>query len=108
VEDGATVGCMKVVLPNGARRKEKPKIDRIFEATETGKLSAEKLKSKWAAWKYVGADKRIGLIARDILTHFDATGRMDGKAMIISTIYICVDLYNAIIALRPECPMKIS
>ena len=52
----------------------------------------------------VGADKRVHLIARDILAHFDARqDAMDGKAMIVCmSRRICVDLYHAIIALRPE------
>ncbi len=109
VEDGATVRIYyegrlaKLVLDE----KEKPKIDPDFEeATETEEIERkEKLKSKWAALEaIVGADKRLHLIARDILAHFDARqDAMDGKAMIVCmSRRICVDLYHAIIALRPE------
>ncbi len=109
VEDGATVRIYyegrlaKLELDE----KEKPKIDPEFEeVTETEELERkEKLKTKWAALEsVVGADKRVHLIARDILTHFDARqDAMDGKAMIVCmSRRICVDLYNAIISLRPE------
>jgi len=47
--------------------------------------------------------KRIGLIAQDIVDHFEKRLEgMDGKAMIVCmSRRICVDLYNAIIKLRP-------
>src|SRR6185312_2250374 len=74
VEDKATVPIYyesrlaKLELKAG----EKPKIDSNFEeVTEGEELERkEKLKSKWAALeKIVGADKRVTLIARDLVTH---------------------------------------
>ena len=65
----------------------------------------ERLKTKWAAVeKLVGADKRIGLVAQDIVDHWEARLKAmpDGKAMIVCmSRRICVDLYEAIRKLRP-------
>jgi type I restriction enzyme R subunit len=51
----------------------------------------------------VGAKKRLKLIAHDLVTHFERRPEaMDGKAMVVCmSRCICVDLYNAIVALRP-------
>ena len=86
---------------------EKPQIDPGFEAITEGEEDArrEKLKSKWAQLEaVVGTPKRISLIARDILDHFDERlGVLDGKAMIVCmSRRICVDLYREIARLRPE------
>lgn len=109
VEDGATVRIYyegrlaKLELDE----KEKPKIDPDFEeVTETEETERkEKLKTKWAALEsVVGADKRLHLIAKDIIAHFEARQEaMEGKAMIVCmSRRICVELYNDIIALRPD------
>ena len=87
--------------------EEKPKIDPDFEeATEGEELEhKEKLKTKWAALEaVVGAEKRIGLIAEDLVKHWEARlEAMDGKAMIVCmSRRICVELYNAIVKLRPD------
>ena len=52
----------------------------------------------------VGDPKRIALIAADLVAHFEKRVEvMDGKAMIVCmSRRICVDLYNALITLRPE------
>ena len=52
----------------------------------------------------VGAEKRLKLVAKDILDHWDRRLEiLDGKAMIVTmSRRICVDLYNQITALRPE------
>ncbi len=86
---------------------ERPKIDPDFEeATEGEELSKkEYLKTKWAALeKIVGADKRLKLIAEDLVKHWDARLEvMDGKAMIVCmSRRICVDLYDQLVKLRPE------
>ncbi len=65
----------------------------------------EKLKRKWAQLEaMVGTEKRIGLVAKDIIDHFaKRLEAMDGKGMIVCmSRRICVDLYNALIKLRPE------
>jgi len=48
--------------------------------------------------------KRIALIAADLVTHFKKrVEAMDGKAMIVCmSRRTCVDLFNAVIKLRPE------
>ncbi len=77
--------------------------DEITEGEEDNKK--EKLKSKWAALEaLVGDSKRIKLIAEDLVAHFEKrTEAMNGKAMVVCmSRRICVDLYNAIIALRPD------
>ncbi|NLG97617.1 MAG: type I restriction endonuclease subunit R [Chloroflexi bacterium] len=109
VEDGATV---KIYYEGRLAKleldeKEKPKIDPEFdELTEGEELEKkEKLKTKWAALEaIVGTERRIGLIARDVVDHFEKRlEAMDGKAMIVCmSRRICVDLYHAIIKLRPH------
>jgi type I restriction enzyme R subunit len=109
VEDGATVRIYyegrlaKLELDE----KEKPKIDPEFEEVTEGEEleKKEKLKTKWAALEaIVGTEKRINLVAKDIVDHFEKRlEAMDGKAMIVGmSRRICVDLYNAIIKIRPE------
>jgi len=109
VEDGATVRIYyegrlaKLTLDE----KEKPKIDPEFEeATEGEEIEKkEKLKTKWAALEaIVGSEKRVKLIAQDLVDHFDRRlEAMDGKAMVVCmSRRIAVELYKAITALRPE------
>lgn len=109
VEDGATVKIYYEgrLAKLGLVEKEKPRIDPEFEeATEGEELEQkEKLKTKWAALEsIVGADKRVKLVAQDFVQHFEKRlEAMDGKAMIVCmSRRICVDLYNAIVALRPD------
>src|SRR3990170_6398753 len=109
VEDGTTVRIYyearlaKIELDEG----ERPKIDPEFEEVTEGEeeFSKERLKRKWAQLEaMVGSEKRIGLIAKDIVEHFgQRLEAMDGKGMIVCmSRRICVELYNAIIRLRPE------
>ena len=109
VEDGATVR----IFYEGRLAKlelsehERPKIDDEFEdVTEGEEQSAkEKLKSKWAALEaLVGSEKRIKLIAKDLVKHWEERlSTMDGKAMIVCmSRRICVELFKAIAELRPE------
>jgi type I restriction enzyme, R subunit len=88
-------------------QNERPKIDPQFEEVTEGEEveRREKLKSKWAALEaVVGAEKRLKIIAKDLADHFEARLEvMDGKAMIVCmSRRICVELYNAIVKLRPE------
>ncbi|MCT7594238.1 type I restriction endonuclease subunit R [Aliarcobacter butzleri] len=65
----------------------------------------ERFKSKWSALeKLVGSEPRIKQIAQDIVTHFeDRTAVIDGKGIIVAmSRHIAVDLYDAIVALRPD------
>jgi type I site-specific restriction-modification system R (restriction) subunit len=91
----------------GLNASELPKLDAEFEEiTEGEELSKkEKLKTKWAALEaLVGDPKRVALIAADLVAHFEKrTEAMDGKAMVVCmSRRICVDLYEALIKLRPE------
>ncbi len=109
VADGATVPIYyegrlaKLEL----KASERPKIDTDFEeVTENEEAEKkEKLKTKWAALEsVVGTPNRIDLIAQDLLDHFDKRLEViEGKAMIVCmSRRICVELYKAIIKLRPE------
>ena len=109
VADGATVRIFyegrlaKLEL----KENERPHIDPEFEeVTESEEESTrEKLKSKWARLEaMVGTEKRINLVARDIVNHFEQRLEvMDGKGMIVCmSRRICVDLYDAIIELCPS------
>jgi len=88
-------------------QSEKPKIDPEFEeVTEGEELERkEKLKTKWAQLEaIVGTEKRIKLIAEDIVEHFEKRLEvLEGKAMIVGmSRRICVELYKEITKLRPE------
>ena len=91
---------------------ELPTLDAEFEEITEGEelTKKEKLKSKWAALEaLVGDPKRIALVAADMVAHFEKRWEaMDGKAMIVCmSRRIAVDLYNAIIDLRPDwCSAK--
>jgi type I restriction enzyme R subunit len=109
VEDGATVPIYyesrlaQLELKDEAR----PRLDDDFEeATEGEEVEhKEKLKSKWAQLEaLVGAEQRIRNVAKDIVRHFEERLQaMDGKAMIVCmSRRICVELYEAIVALRPD------
>lgn len=109
VEDGATV---PIYYEGRLAKLEldeqlKPHLDEEFEEVTEGEEleQKEKLKTKWAALEaVVGSEKRIQIIARDFVQHFENRLEvMDGKAMIVCmSRRICVELYNAIIALRPD------
>jgi type I restriction enzyme, R subunit len=109
VEDHATVGIYyegrlaKLELKDD----ERPKIDADFdEVTEKEEVTTkEKLKSRWARLEaMVGSEKRIDLIAKDIVEHWDRRlDAIDGKAMIVCmSRRICVELHDALIELRPK------
>jgi len=89
------------------KAEERPKIDPDFEEATEGEevQKKEKLKSRWARLEaMVGTEKRIALVAEDIVSHFERRlEAIDGKAMIVSmSRRICVELYNAIVKLRPS------
>jgi type I restriction enzyme, R subunit len=109
VEDGTTVPIYyeSRVARIEIDEDEKPKIDaEIAELTEDeAQTEQERLKRKWASVEaLVGAEKRLAMIAEDLVRHFEArNAALDGKAMIVCmSRRICVALYNAIIKLRPE------
>jgi type I restriction enzyme R subunit len=84
-----------------------PKIDEEFEEITEGEeeSSKEKLKTKWAALEaMVGDPKRIKLIAADLVAHWEKRAEaLNGKAMIVCmSRRICVALFDALSALRPQ------
>jgi len=109
VEDGATVPIYyesrlaKLLLPE----EEKPKVDIAFEEVTEGEESEAKehLKSKWAALEgLVGTEKRLALVARDLVEHFEQrTDALEGKAMVVTmSRRIAVELHDQLVSLRPD------
>ncbi len=109
VEDGATVPIYyesrlaKLTLDE----TEKPDIDAGFEEVTEGEEAdrREKLKTKWAQLEaVVGAEKRVALVARDIVEHFESRqNALQGKAMVVCmSRRICIDLYRELVRLRPK------
>ena len=109
VRDGATVPIYyesrlaKLELDEA----ERPKIDIEFEEVTEGEEveRKEKLKTKWAQLEaIVGTEKRLKLIAEDLVKHWERRlEAMDGKALVVCmSRRICVEMYKAIVALRPE------
>ena len=109
VIDGATVRIFyegrlaKIEL----KENERPHIDPEFEeVTESEEENVrEKLKNKWARLEaMVGTEKRINLVTKDIVNHFEQRlEAMDGKGMIVCmSRRICVDLYDALLKLHPS------
>lgn len=109
VEDGATV---PIYYESRLARIEldenqKTSIDaEIAELTEDeAEDDQERFKRKWSSIEaIVGSDKRINLIAADLVRHFeDRTAAMPGKGMIVCmSRRICVKLHDAIVKLRPD------
>jgi type I restriction enzyme R subunit len=84
-----------------------PRLDADFDQITEGEEQdrKEKLKTKWAALEaLVGDPKRVALIAADLVAHFEKrVEAMDGKAMVVCmSRRICVDLYDALVKLRPD------
>ena len=109
VEDGATVPIYyesrlaRIELDED----EKPKLDAEVEALLENEGSDEKEKFKGraaAVERLVGSQKRLALVAQDLVTHFEErVAALDGKAMVVCmSREICVDLYKEIIKLRPD------
>ncbi len=109
VQDGATVPIFyeSRLAQLALDEAERPRIDPNFEeATEGEEVERkEKLKTKWAQLEaVVGAEKRLAIVARDIVEHFEQRlEAMDGKAMVVCmSRRICVELYREIVQLRPQ------
>ena len=109
VEDGATVPIYyeSRLARLALDEHERPNIDPGFEeATEGEEIDRrERLKTRWAQLEaVVGASKRVALVARDVVDHFEKRLEvMHGKAMIVCmSRRICIDLYRELVRLRPE------
>jgi type I restriction enzyme R subunit len=108
-DDGATVAIYfesrlaKLGLKEDMLAGIDAEVDELAEDEEDDQQA--RLKSQWTALeKVVGAEPRIKQVAADLVTHFEERSlAQSGKAMIVAMSRdICVHLYNAIIALRPE------
>jgi type I restriction enzyme R subunit len=109
VEDGATVRIFyesrlaKVSLPEEAKAEIDEEVAELTEGQEQS--DTERAKSRWARVEaIVGADARLDLIASDIVDHWEARrANLMGKAMVVCmSRRICVELYERIVALRPD------
>ena len=109
VEDGATVPIYyesrlaRIELDED----EKPRIDAEIEALleDEDEPSAERTKQKWSTVEaLVGSDKRLALVAADLVQHFDdRVAALNGKAMMVCmSRRICIALYDEIVRLRPD------
>ena len=109
VEDKATVPIYyeSRLAKLSLDENERPNIDPDFEdATEGEEIARqERLKTKWAQLEaIVGTEKRLKLIAQDIVAHFEQRlEALDGKAMVVCmSRRICIDLYRELVRLRPD------
>ncbi len=110
VNDGVTVPIFyesrlsKLDLVKEARETLDSEFSMITEGREL--YEAEKLKSKWSRLEaVVGSEDNLEKLAADIVLHFEKRleDGMDGKGMIVCmSRRICADLYDEIIALRPD------
>jgi len=109
VADGATVPIYyesrlaKLALDEAERPRIDPEFEEVTEGEEVERK--EKLKTRWAQLEaIVGAERRLRLVAQDIVDHFEKRlEAMDGKAMIVCmSRRICVELYRELTRLRPE------
>ncbi|MDT4288883.1 type I restriction endonuclease subunit R [Methylomonas sp. MO1] len=110
VDDGATVPIYyesrlaKLDINSTDIEALNADVDEVIE-DEEDIASRENTKSKWAALeKLVGSAPRVEQVAKDLVSHFATRiASMPGKAMIVCMSRdICVELYNAIVALKPE------
>ncbi len=108
-DDGATVAIYfesrlaKLGLKEDMLAGIDAEVDELAEDEEDDQQA--RLKSQWTALeKVVGAEPRIQQVAADLVAHFEERNQAQtGKAMVVAMSRdICVHLYNAIIALRPE------
>jgi len=111
-DDGATVPIyyesrlVNLELPEEAKMVLNDLAEQLVEDEEDSVQAT--LKRRWADLELiVGSEPRIKEIAKDIVSHFAnrcaSPELADGKAMVVGmSRNICVDLYNEIIALKPE------
>ena len=109
VEDRATVKIFyeNRIIKLEADEEVLKELDEEFEELMEGQEENERemSKAKWSRIEaIVGSPNRIKQLAQDIVAHYETKAEvMDGKAMVVCmSRRICVDLYDAIIALRPD------
>ncbi len=109
VDDGATVPIYyesrlaKLDLNHEELETLSDQVDELVEDEEAEQQ--EKTKGDWSRLeKLVGSEPRIQQVASDLVQHFETRNTaMNGKAMIVAmSREICVKLYDAIVAIRPE------
>jgi type I restriction enzyme R subunit len=110
VDDGATVPIyyesrlVKIDINRAQIDALNKDVDEVIE-DEEDIAAREKTKGQWAELtKLVGAGPRLKQVAADLVAHFEKrTASIEGKAMFVGmSRQICVDLFAAIIKLRPE------
>jgi len=110
VDDGATVPIYyesrlaKLDINQAEMEALNDEVEEVIEDEEDISIR-EKTKSKWAALeKLVGSEPRMEQVGKDLVAHFEnRISTMPGKGMIVCmSREICVDMYNAIIAIKPE------
>ncbi|MFN8437441.1 MAG: type I restriction endonuclease subunit R [Cytophagales bacterium] len=109
VKDGATVPIYyesrvaKIALDDAKKIILDASIEELTEQEELS--NAQKLKARWSSIEaVVGSKERLKKVAQDIVTHFEKKNAViDSKAMVVCmSRQICVDLYNEIVALKPQ------
>ncbi len=110
VDDGATVPIYyesrlaKLDINQAELEALNDEVEEVIEDEEDIAIR-EKTKSHWAALeKLVGSAPRMQQVAKDLVAHFETRiATMPGKGMIVCmSREICVDMYNAIVAIKPE------
>jgi type I restriction enzyme R subunit len=110
VDDGATVPIYyesrlaKLDINAADIESLNDDVDEVIE-DEEDIAARESTKSKWAALeKLVGSEPRMQQVGKDLVAHFESRiATMPGKGMIVCmSREICVDMYNAIVAIKPE------
>ena len=108
VEDGATVRIFYESRLAKVKLTEEGKelVDELDDELDQEDLTAiQKAKSKWTQLEaLIGGKQRVHNIAADIVGHFTQRQEVfQGKGMIVSmSRRIAADLYNSIIAIKPE------
>lgn len=110
VDDGATVPIYyesrlaKLDINQAEMEALNDEVEEVIEDEEDLSMR-EKTKSHWAALeKLVGSAPRMEQVGKDLVAHFETRiASMPGKGMIVCmSREICVDMYNAIVAIKPE------
>ena len=109
VDDGATVPIYyesrlaRIELDNDSKSLINKEIEELTE--DESEEEQERFKKKWATIEgIVGSDKRIKLIAEDLVNHFEARlVALPGKAMVVCmSRRICIKLHDAIVKIKPD------
>lgn len=90
-------------LDEAERPRIDPNVEEILEGHEPA--ARDRYGKRWSELEVlVGSEKRLQLLAQDLVEHFDRRlEAIDGKAMVVCmSRRICVDLYDEIVRLRPE------